>query len=62
VSMLGTPAEFGTGMTLPFATGANKQVHLEPTDAWPLRALAVGSEDIDREVVSGLMLRLQRNK
>ena len=62
VSMLGTPAEFGTGMTLPFAMGGNKHVHLEPTDAWPLRALAVGSEDIAREVVAGLMLRLQTGR
>ena len=62
VSMLGTPAEFGTGMTLPFAMGSNKQVHLEPTDAWPLRALAVGSEDIAREVVAGLMLRLKTGR
>ena len=62
VSMLGTPAEFGTGMTLPFAMGADKQVHLEPSDAWPLRALAVGADDIAREVVAGLMLRLHRNR
>jgi hypothetical protein len=61
VSMLGTPAEFGSGMTLPFAMGASKQVHLEPTEAWPLRALAVGADDIAREVVAGLMLRLERN-
>jgi hypothetical protein len=57
VSMLGTPAEYGTGMTLPFAMG-NKQVHPEPGDSWPLRALAVGADDIAREVVAQLMLRL----
>jgi hypothetical protein len=62
VSMLGIPAEYGNGMTLPFAIGGNKQVHLEPTDAWPLRALAVGADDIAREVVAGLMLRLQANR
>ena len=60
VSMLGTPAEFGTGMSLPFAMGGNKGAHPEPTDAWPLRALAVGADDIAREVVAGLMLRLQK--
>jgi hypothetical protein len=58
VSMLGTPAEFGTGMTLPFAMG-NKQVHPEPGESWPLRAIAVGADDIAREVVAGLMLRLK---
>jgi len=62
VSMLGTPAEFGSGMTLPFAMNASKQVHLEPTEAWPLRALAVGADDIAREVVAGLMLRLQTRR
>ena len=62
VSMLGTPAEYGTGMTLPFMIGSNKQVHPEPTDAWPLRALAVGADDIAREVVAGLMLRLKGNR
>lgn len=62
VSMLGTPAEFGTGMTLPFAMGGNKQVHMEPTDSWPLQALAIGADDIAREVVAGLMLRLHGRK
>jgi hypothetical protein len=62
VSMLGTPAEFGTGITLPFAMGSNKQVHLEPTDAWPPQALAVGADDIAREVVAGLMLRLHGSR
>jgi len=37
-------------------------VYLEPTDAWPLRALAVGADDIAREVVAGLMLRLQTGR
>lgn len=59
VSMLGTPAEYGTGMTLPFMIGNDKQAHPEPTDAWPLRALAVGADDLAREVVAGLMLRLK---
>jgi hypothetical protein len=62
VSMLGTSAEFGTGMTLPFAMGGNKQVHLEPTDTWPLRALAVGADDIARELVARLMLRLNERR
>jgi hypothetical protein len=60
VSMLGTPAEFGTGMSLPFAMGGNQGAHLEPTDAWPFRALAVGADDIAGEVVAGLILRLQK--
>ena len=59
VSLLGTPAEYGTGMSLPFASGADKQAHLEPSDAWPLRVLAVGADDIAREVVAGLMLQLR---
>lgn len=62
VSMLGSPAEYGTGMTLPFAMSGNKQVHPEPTVAWPLRALAVGADDIAREVVADLMLRLARHR
>ncbi len=62
VSMLGTPAAFGTGMSLPFAVGGNKQVHLEPSDAWPLRVLDVGADDIAREVVAGLMLRLNERR
>jgi hypothetical protein len=62
VSMLGTPAEYGTGMTLPFGMGSNKQVHPEPGESWPLRALAVGADDIAREVVAGLMLRLQAGR
>jgi hypothetical protein len=62
VSMLGIPAEYGNGMTLPFAIGGTKQVHLEPSDAWPLRALAVGADDIAREVVARLMLRLQAKR
>ena len=56
------PAEYGTGMTLPFAMGSNKQVHPEPGESWPLRALAVGADDIAREVVAGLMLRLQAGR
>jgi hypothetical protein len=60
VSMLGTPSPYG-GMNLPFGTG-NKQVHLEPTEAWPLRAVAVGADEIAREVVAGLMLRLQGHR
>lgn len=59
VSMLGMPAAYGNGMTLPFATGGTKEVHLEPSEGWPLRALAVGADDIAQEVVAGLMLRLQ---
>lgn len=62
VSMLGTPAEYGTGMTLPFGMGSNKQVHPEPGESWPRRALAVGADDIAREVVAGLMLRLQTRR
>lgn len=58
VSMLGIPSPHG-GMSLPFAIGGNKQVHLEPSDAWPLRALNVGADDIAREVVARLLLRLQ---
>jgi hypothetical protein len=58
VSMLGIPNPSG-GMSLPFAIGGNKQVHLEPDDAWPLRALAVGADDIAHEIVARLMLRLQ---
>jgi hypothetical protein len=58
--MLGTPNPYG-GMSLPFAMGS-KHVHVEPTHTWPLRALAVGADDIAREVVAGLMLRLQGYK
>jgi hypothetical protein len=51
---------------MPFPNSAgvpsNKQVYLEPTDAWPLRALAVGADDIAREVVAGLILRLQTGR
>jgi hypothetical protein len=60
VSMLGIPNEYGGGMSLPFAMSGNKEVHLEPTDAWPTRALAIGAEDIAREVVARLMLRIHR--
>jgi hypothetical protein len=59
VSMLGTPTDYGNGMTLPFAMGGNKAVHPEPTQAWPVRALAVGADDIAREVVAELLLRLK---
>jgi hypothetical protein len=59
VSMLGTPAEYGTGITLPFATG-NKHVHPEPGVSWPLRAVAVGADDIALEVVAQLMLGLRQ--
>jgi hypothetical protein len=59
VSMLGTPAEYGTGMTLPFATGGNKLVHPQPSESWPARALAGGADDIAREVVAGLLLQLR---
>jgi hypothetical protein len=62
VSMLGIPAEYGSGMTLPFAMGAGKAVHLEPTDAWPTRALAVGAYDIALEILARLMLRLQAHR
>lgn len=62
VSMLGTPTEYGTGMSMPFAIGGNKQVHPEPGESWPLQVLAVGADDIAREVVAGLMLRLQAGR
>jgi hypothetical protein len=62
VSMLGIPAAFGNGMTLPFATGSTKQAHLEPNESWPLRALAIGADDIAREIAAGLMLRLQAHR
>ena len=62
VSMLGTPAEYGNGMSLPFGMGGVKRVHPEPGESWPRRALAVGAEDIAREVVAGLMLRLQTRR
>jgi hypothetical protein len=60
VSMLGIPYEYGSGMSLPFAMSGNKAVRLEPTDAWPMRALAIGAEDIAREIVARLMLRIHR--
>jgi hypothetical protein len=62
VSMLGIPAALGNGMTLPFATDGTKEVHMEPSAGWPLRALADGADDIAREVVAGLMLRLQAHR
>lgn len=62
VSMLDIPAEYGNGMTLPFGIGGNKEVHLEPIDAWPLRALALGADDIAHEVVAELMLRLNHGR
>ena len=60
VSMLGIPTEFRNGITLPFAASGGGPVHLEPTDAWPLRALAIGADEIAREIVARLMLRLGR--
>lgn len=60
VSMLGIPNDFGGGMSLPFAMSGGKPVHLEPTDAWPTRSLAVGADEIGGELVARLMLRLQR--
>jgi hypothetical protein len=62
VSMPGTPAKSGSGMTLPFGMGRAKQVHLEPGESWPRRALAEGADDIARELVAGLMLRLQTRR
>ena len=62
VSMLGTPAEYGNGMSLPFGMGSAKQVHPEPGESWPRRALAVGADEIAREVVAGMMLRLQAHR
>ncbi len=60
VSMLGVPNDFGGGMTLPFGFSGGKPAQLEPTDAWPMRSLAVGAEEIGRELVAQLMLRLKR--
>jgi len=60
VSMLDIPTEFGNGIVLPFAAAGGGPVHLEPTDAWPLRALAIGADEIAREIVARLMLRLGR--
>lgn len=57
VSMLGIPNPNG-GMTMPFAIGGRNEVHLEPSDTWPTRALAVGADDIAREIVARVMLRL----
>jgi hypothetical protein len=45
---------------LPFAMSGGKPVRLEPTDAWPTRALAGGADGIARELVARLMLRLGR--
>ena len=62
VSMLGIPAEYGTGMTLPFAVGGDRQVHVEPIESWPLRALASAADQIAQEAVAGIMLRLNRRQ
>jgi hypothetical protein len=59
VSMLGIPSRFGGGMSLPFAMNGDQPVHLEPTDGWPTRSLAVGADEIARELIARLMLRLR---
>jgi uncharacterized protein DUF4062 len=60
VSMLGIPNDFGGGISLPFAMSGSKPANLEPTDSWSTRSLAVGADEVGRELVARLMLRLKQ--
>jgi hypothetical protein len=62
ISMLGVPAELGTGVTLPYAGRGEHHAHPDPTRAWPLKSLAIGADEIAREVVAALLLRLDSGR
>ncbi len=61
VTMLAIP-NGPSAMSLPFAAGDAGPVHLEPTDSWPMQALAIGAPEIATELVARLMLRLRARR
>jgi len=58
VATIGIPAG-PTTMTLPFA-GRGRELHVDPSDAWPSAVLAAGADEVARELVARLMLQLDR--
>jgi hypothetical protein len=52
-----TPSGPGS-VTFPFS-GRSEAIHLDPTEAVPTRALAAGADDLAKELVARLLLRLR---